>query len=89
MTNQITPDFFKKIQASDVKQLVEGKGSATLHGISCKVTSPSYDDAGLNTVLQDYQCTVKIVGQPTSNKATYEVSGRGKSLQVEIAAAAN
>jgi len=87
MQNQVTPDFFKKIQAHDVKQLVAGKGCATLHGLSCKFASPSYDDAGLCTILQDNKCTVKIVGQPTSDCATYELCGHGKCLQVKIAAA--
>lgn len=85
MSNRVNPNFFSKLQACDVKEIVACNGRATLHGQKCEFKYPSCNDAVLCTILQDNKCTLKIVGSPEQDCCTYEVCGHGKTCQIKIA----
>jgi hypothetical protein len=75
----------KNIQASDIKNLIQNQGKATVGDKEFCLKSPSATDPKLQEIVKDPALTVKPVnGAAANGECEYELNANGKSVKIKI-----
>jgi len=75
----------KPIQASEIKNLVQRQGKATIGDKDFTLKDPAATDPKLQEIVNDPSLTVKPVGNPSSNgQCDYELSANGKTVKIKL-----
>ena len=75
----------KNIQASDIKNLIQRQGKATIGDKEFSLKSPAVTDPKLQEIVKDPALTVKPVnGAAANGECEYELSANGKSVKIKI-----
>jgi hypothetical protein len=80
-----TPKRVNKIKPSDIRNLVENSGKATINNKNMELRNPYYADFELQKIVNDGSMTIELLDTPTlSGIKEYELHSDAGSIKVKI-----